>query len=99
MRPSSRVALSEAFCTDLGYPPIACLVLSLLPTAAARSSEGAKGSGAASRGDRSMSARARQPRDGEGLRRYRGSAPTGVLIGGWRADVGAKALSRQGGVM
>ena len=43
MPPSSRVALSEAFCSYCGYPLIARLVLSLLPTAAARSSKGREG--------------------------------------------------------
>ena len=106
-RPSC-VALSETFCSYTGYPPIARLVLSLLPTAAARSSKGANAPGAASRfqpaadhhGDRSMRARPREPHDSEGLRRDPAYAPTEALIG--RVARGcrrAKALSRQGGVM
>ena len=108
MPPSSRVALSETFCSYSGYPPIARLVLSLLLTAAARSAKVAKAPGAASRfqpaadhrGDRSMRARPRQPHDSKGLRRDPPSAPTEVLIG--RVARGcrrAQALSRQGGVM
>ena len=100
MQPSSRVALSEAFCSYLGVSADRVAgPLAASDSCRALVRGGAKGPGAAGRGDRSMSARPRQPRDGEGLRRYRASARTEVLIGGWRADVGAKALSRQGGVM
>jgi hypothetical protein len=48
MPPSSRVVLSETFCSYSGYAPIAGLVPSLLPTAAAHSSNGTKAPGAAS---------------------------------------------------
>ena len=116
-KPASQAAriggsrLSEAFCSYLGVSADR-VAGPLAPSDSCRAliRQGAKAQGAASHGDRSMSARPRQPPGGEGLRRYRASrgdgeerahssAPTEVLIGGWRADVRARALSRQGGVM
>ena len=110
MPPSSRVALNDAFCrysrvsADRTAGPLAASIR--LPRADQRRANAA---GAASRfrpaaehrGDRSVSARPRQPHDSEGLCRYPVvSAPAEVLIGRVaRGARRAKALSRQGGVM